>query len=105
MGVIRPRDQEIIKALTCASALKTLLMTTDCGSECFTVKISSQQAKHLAVLRLTVNATENLTKARVQHEKKNTSKIYQEFKIAHLLWLTFFTTNSQILNLFFRSSG
>ena len=61
MGVIRPRDQERIKALPCASALKTLLMTTDCGLECFTVKISSQQAKHLAVLRLTVNATEKLT--------------------------------------------
>ena len=59
--------------------------------ECFTAKISFQKTKHLAVLRLTVNPTENLTKARrVHHEKRKTSKLYQGFKIAHFLWLTFF---------------
>ena len=40
----------------------------------------------MAVLRLTVNPTENLTKAR----------FYQGIKISHFLWLTYFTTNSQI---------
>ena len=57
MGVISQDTKKYyINSPDMCSALKNLLIT-NCGVECFPVKISSQQAKHLAVLRLTVNPT------------------------------------------------